>query len=100
MGTGRLQSTQDDRIRLIKDLKKVKLEQRKTPFYDKKLSERGKAKRATPPPTIRITYTRYADDFIIGVAGPFSKAIEIKDDIKSWLDSKLDLTLSDKKIKI
>jgi hypothetical protein len=86
--TGRLQSTQDDRIRLIKDLKKVKLEQRKTPFYEKKLSP------------IRITYTRYADDFIIGVAGPFSKAIEIKDDIKSWLDSKLDLTLSDKKIKI
>lgn len=92
--TGRLQSTQDDRIRLIKDLKKVKLEQRKTPFYDKKLSERGKA------PTIRITYTRYADDFIIGVAGPFSKAIEIKDDIKSWLNSELDLTLSNKKTKI
>lgn len=47
----------------------------------------------------KITYVRYADDFIIGVEGPKSLAIEIKETIKDQL-ANMGLTLNVDKTKI
>nr|YP_009546692.1 reverse transcriptase [Heterodermia speciosa]AYP35432.1 reverse transcriptase [Heterodermia speciosa] len=45
-------------------------------------------------------YLRYADDFVIGVLGPHSMAIEIRDKVKDFLKEKLDIELSMNKTKI
>lgn len=45
----------------------------------------------------RLSYVRYADDFLCGVVGSKAEAIRIKEDIKAFLDEKLRLTLSDEK---
>ena len=47
-----------------------------------------------------IQYTRYADDFIIGVIGSKKDAEKIKADVKQFLHEKLKLKLSDDKTKI
>ena len=48
----------------------------------------------------RIFYVRYADDWIIGLVGPKSLAIEIKDLVKEFLSRELKLELSMEKTKI
>lgn len=48
----------------------------------------------------RVTYIRYADDWIIGVIGDKQLAIELKNQIKSFLKTELDLELSEEKTKI
>ena len=48
----------------------------------------------------RIQYTRYADDFIIGVIGSKNDAKKIKQDIKNFLDNTLKLEMSEEKTKI
>lgn len=48
----------------------------------------------------RITYCRYADDFIIGVIGSKADAIRIKSDIKAFLAEELKLEMSEEKTKI
>lgn len=45
----------------------------------------------------RMQYTRYADDFLIGVIGSREDAEKIKSDIKTFLEDKLKLELSDEK---
>ncbi len=45
----------------------------------------------------RLRYVRYADDFLLGFAGPRREAEEIKRDIGAWLRDNLKLTLSDEK---
>jgi group II intron reverse transcriptase/maturase len=45
----------------------------------------------------RLRYIRYADDFLLGFAGPHSEAQEIKRLLTDWLQTKLRLTLSDEK---
>lgn len=47
-----------------------------------------------------IKYLRYADDFVIGVSGTYSMAIEIRDKVKGFLKEKLDIELSTNKTKI
>jgi hypothetical protein len=44
-----------------------------------------------------VQYTRYADDFIIGVIGSLEEATQIKADITKFLYEKLKLTLSQEK---
>ncbi|MDV3166664.1 MAG: reverse transcriptase domain-containing protein, partial ['Waltheria sp.' little leaf phytoplasma] len=51
-------------------------------------------------PKIRVEYIRYADDFIIGVKGEYSKARSIKDQVTQWLEQDLKLTISKNKSKI
>jgi hypothetical protein len=46
---------------------------------------------------VRIRYTRYADDFVVGVIGTKSIATDIKTRIKIFLQERLHLTLSDQK---
>jgi hypothetical protein len=48
----------------------------------------------------RIQYTRYCDDFIIGVIGSKEDAEQVKSDVKQFLCEKLKLTMSDSKTKI
>jgi group II intron reverse transcriptase/maturase len=45
----------------------------------------------------RMKYVRYADDFVIGIAGSKESAIEIKETIKDFLKEELHLDLSDEK---
>jgi group II intron reverse transcriptase/maturase len=55
---------------------------------------------ATDPqdPTFRrLTYVRYADDFLIGVIGSKAEAQELKRRLKEYLEKELQLELSDEK---
>ncbi|MCL3850993.1 reverse transcriptase domain-containing protein [Parabacteroides sp. GYB001] len=45
----------------------------------------------------RLKYVRYADDFLIGVIGSKDDCIKIKEDIKTFLENKLKLELSEEK---
>lgn len=49
---------------------------------------------------IRISYIRYADDFLIRVNGPWSVAKDLREDIANFLREALSLTLSLEKTKI
>ena len=42
----------------------------------------------------RLYYVRYADDFILGFAGPRREAAEIKEKLRDFLATQLHLTLS------
>ena len=48
----------------------------------------------------RIQYTRYADDFIIGVIGSKEDAGQVKQDVKTFLQETLKLEMSDVKTKV
>ena len=48
----------------------------------------------------RLRYVRYADDFLLGVIGSMSDCISIKENISSFLNESLKLTLNDAKTKI
>jgi hypothetical protein len=52
------------------------------------------------PNFIRIKYLRYADDWIIGIAGPRSLAVQVKEELTTFLSQRLQLTLSTEKTKI
>jgi nicotine oxidoreductase len=52
------------------------------------------------PTFIRIKYIRYADDWIIGIAGPRNLAEQVKEEIANFLSQHLKLTLSTEKTKI
>jgi len=45
----------------------------------------------------RMKYVRYADDFMVGIIGPRSDAVEIKRKISEFLQEKLKLKLSEEK---
>ena len=45
----------------------------------------------------RLSYCRYADDFLLSFTGPKSEAIEIKGKVATFLRSELNLALSDEK---
>lgn len=45
----------------------------------------------------RLTYVRYADDFLLGFTGPKDEAEQIKARLKQFVESKLNLQLSDEK---
>ena len=42
----------------------------------------------------RLKYVRYADDFLLGFAGPLTEAKEIRERITKFLATELRLTLS------
>jgi group II intron reverse transcriptase/maturase len=49
------------------------------------------------PDFVRIKYIRYADDWLIGVTGPYQLAEQIKQRVSDFLRTELKLTLSEKK---
>ena len=81
-GPGKEKTTRTTYIERLKDLKKKSLKIRR---YIKGSD--------------RILYTRYADDFIVGIAGSKKLATEIKEEVKGFLE-KLSLTLNEEKSKI
>lgn len=48
----------------------------------------------------RLTFNRYADDFVVGITGSKADALHIKREIGAFLSTKLHLTLSEEKTKI
>ena len=71
---------------LNKKVHKLKVERRKLPYKDttdKKLS-----------------YVRYADDFIVGISGTKEEAEKIKHELKEFISKNLNLELSEEKTKI
>lgn len=83
---------------------KLTPEERKS--RSKKLKELERAEKSITPTVPkdeqykRIQYTRYADDFLIGVIGSKEDAEQIKQDVKAFLQEKLKLEMSDAKTKI
>ena len=61
--------------------------------------ERRKIRAVDPfdPDYRRLRYVRYADDFLLGFAGPKNETEAIRDHIAEFLDRKLKLTLSKEK---
>ena len=82
------------------------LDQDKKDGYLKNIKERQAILRTLPrrdpydPGFKRLKYVRYADDFIIALIGSKEEAEKVKADIKSFLQDKLSLKLSDEKTKI
>jgi group II intron reverse transcriptase/maturase len=72
-----------------KQYKKLKQERNKLFVYD-----------SFDPDFRRLSYIRYADDFLIGIIGPKQDALNFKDGIKKVLENKLKLELSEEKTKI
>jgi group II intron reverse transcriptase/maturase len=70
----------------IARIKYLKQERRKLPAMD-----------PCDPDYRRLRYIRYADDFLLGFAGPKEEAAEIRDKIAEFLGRKLKLTLSKEK---
>lgn len=72
---------------------------RNTGHYEKAKDLRGQAQ-AYPsqdpndPDYRRLKYVRYADDFLLGFAGPKAEAEEIREKLASFLQRELKLTLS------
>jgi retron-type reverse transcriptase len=82
---------------------------RKNPEYQKLLNSAQKklAHKLHIPRSIpnekgyrNLKYIRYADDFLIGVVGPRTIAIEVRDKVEQFLREKLHITLSMDKAKI
>jgi group II intron reverse transcriptase/maturase len=74
-----------DRKNNIKELKRLRIEKLNHPY----IQETSK--------NIRVLYIRYADDFIVGVSGPFSLANKIKSSIGNFIKKELALELSEDK---
>lgn len=49
---------------------------------------------------IRVKYVRYADDWCVGINGPKSLAIQLRNEVKDFMSDKLGLTLSMEKTHI
>jgi retron-type reverse transcriptase len=82
---------------------------RKNPEYQKllysaqnKLAHKLRIPRSIPNEKgyRNLKYIRYADDFLIGVVGPRTRAIEVRDKVEQFLREKLYITLSMDKTKI
>ncbi|MDD6484826.1 MAG: reverse transcriptase domain-containing protein [Clostridiales bacterium] len=78
--------SEDEKAERIKEAKRLKRDSQKYPSK-KQMDDSYK----------RIQYTRYADDFLIGVIGLREDAERIKTDIKRYLQDKLKSELSDEK---
>jgi len=68
------------------EVERLKRERRKMPSVD-----------PCDPNFRRLRYVRYADDFLLGFAGPKSEADEIRQRLGAFLQEKLKLTLSPEK---
>lgn len=90
------------RKRTVRSLKSVKDEKQKAQLIlELKAIEQGRAKypngEEMDADYRRMKYTRYADDFLVGIIGSKQDAQQIKENIKNFLADKLALELSDEK---
>ena len=77
--------TAEEKVDLLKELRSLKVQSLGVRMYC--------------DPSNRVSYTRYADDFIVGIAGSLEFANDLRDKIKNFLKT-LDLTLSVEKTKV
>ena len=82
---GKPELPSNERSAYIKQLKSDKVESLKLQMYR--------------DPSDRLFYTRYDDDFIIGIAGSFEYAEDVKEQVCLFLNT-LKLTLSEEKTKV
>lgn len=75
-----------ERMALVKQIKATDLKRMSTPATNEMDADYR-----------RMKYVRYADDFLIGIIGSKEESIQIKEDIKKFLNEKLKLELSDEK---
>lgn len=78
--------TEEERQKILKDIHRTKVARRKLPYTD--YTDK------------KISYVRYADDFLIGVKGSKEDCIRIKEELRDFLAGTLKLELSDEKTKI
>jgi retron-type reverse transcriptase len=78
--------SQEEREKLIAEIKELTAKRRKIPAMD-----------IFDPNFKRMKYTRYADDFLIGIIGSKEEAISTKNFLTKYLKEKLDLELSQEK---
>ena len=78
----------DERQNLIQEIKGLEQTRREKPYYCKDKRHPGK-----------LWYTRYADDFVILIAGNKSETEAIKEQVKAKL-AEIGLTLSDEKTRV
>jgi hypothetical protein len=89
-------SVADRRLRLVKAGK----------TNTREYQELGKKLRELPsldprdPNFVRLKYVRYADDWVIGLIGSHHLAEQVKERVRSYLQTNLRLTLSEEKTKI
>lgn len=78
--------SQEERKANLVNIKEIRQDKLKLPYY-------------IPQDTgyKRLKYVRYADDFLIGITGSKSDAMDIKEKLKAFLSEKLSLELSDEK---
>lgn len=76
---------EDQRLSFLKELRALKIQSLETRMYTK--------------PSVRIHYTRYADDFIIGIAGSYQLCMDLRNEVGIFLTT-LGLSLSPEKTKI
>ena len=81
--------SEEERTRRAKEIRDLRAIYTKLPRYEAR-DENFK----------KIQYTRYCDDFLIGVIGSKEDAEMIKAEVKKFLAEELNLTLSDEKTKI
>lgn len=79
-------STEIERQVILKAIHRTKVARRKLPYTD-----------CTDK---KISYVRYADDFLLGVKGSKEDCIQIKAELKDFIAGTLKLELSDEKTKI
>jgi group II intron reverse transcriptase/maturase len=70
----------------VEVVKALNQEKYRMPYYD-----------VNDPDYRRLRYTRYADDFLLGFAGPKAEAEEIKEKLRKFLQDELKLEMSEEK---
>lgn len=86
LGKLKLEKDETERLSLKNEIRKVEMIRLSIPRCDE-----------MDPNYRRLKYVRYADDFLIGVIGSKDDCKEIKENIKTFLDEKLKLSLSEEK---
>jgi len=72
-------------------------------WYEQKVQELAALQKRLPasnpldPDYRRLFYVRYADDYLIGISGSKQEAIAVFEEVKTFLNTKLQLTISEEK---
>ncbi|MEM9686432.1 MAG: reverse transcriptase domain-containing protein [Bacteroidota bacterium] len=97
----------DKYMKSIKENYDIGKSRRRNPEYDRRLRKGGiKEARKVPygvgadPNYKRISYVRYADDFLVGIIGTKANAMDIRERIQKFLKVELNLDLNMEKTKI
>jgi len=106
---GKKRPANPEYTRLVNLKHRLRVEMRqqgKTPELEKQLQEADKLQKKMPMGDMfseefkRLSYCRYADDFILGVIGSRKEAEHIKQKVVGFLNERLDLQIAEEKTRI